>query len=109
MVELLISALVFGLPLLMGFVLARKKPDWGPFCVSFLSSLPLGVMFLIGGVLLPFTVSTPPCAGPPCPDPAPLYFWAMMIWGIIALLVGFGLGMVGHALGSKKRKKQASE
>jgi len=33
----------------------------------------------------------------------------MMIWGIIALLVGFGLGMVGHALGSKKRKKQASE
>lgn len=109
MVELLISVLVFALPLFTGFVLARKKPDWGPFRVSLLSSLPMGVLFLIGGLLLPFTVNTQPCAESPCPDPAPLYFWAMMIWGLIALLVGFGLGMVGHALGAKKHKKQLSE
>ncbi len=109
MVELLISALVFGLPLLVGFQLARRKPDWGPFRVSFLASLPMGVVFLIGAIILPFTVSTPPCAEPPCPDPAPLYFWAMLIWGIVALLVGFGLGMVGHAMGAKKHKKQPSE
>lgn len=104
MIELLVSALVFGLPIVVGFALARRKPDWGPFRVSFLSSLPLGVCFIVGALLLRMTVEAPVCSEPPCVDPAPLYFWAMLIWGIVALLVGFGLGMVGHALGAKKRK-----
>lgn len=108
MLELLVSVLVFGLPMLVGFMLARRKPGWGPFRVSFLSSLPMGLMFLLGAVLLRFTVENPPCAEPPCADTAPLYFWALLIWGIVALLVGFGLGMVGHALGSKKAKSKAS-
>ena len=109
MIEWVLPILAFVLPLLTGFILARKKPDWGPFRISFLSSLPIGIIFFVGAILVRLSIEAPACAEPPCANPAPLYFWALLIWGIIALLCGFGLGMVGHALGAKKRAKAAED
>lgn len=93
LIPLLYAVLAFGLPMLVGFVMARRKPEAGPFMASGLASLPAGAIFLVAAFFLRETA-----------DAAPYWAWALIVWGTVALLCGFGLGMVGHAMGTKGRK-----
>jgi hypothetical protein len=94
LIPLLYAVLAFGLPVAVGFVMARRRPVSGPFVASGLAALPAGAIFLIVAFSLRATA-----------DAAPYWAWGLIVWGIVALLCGFGLGMVGHALGSKSRNK----
>jgi hypothetical protein len=86
-------ALAFALPVLAGLALARLRPAMAaPFAAS-LSAVPLLVAF---GVL----VSALQASG----SVAPFGLLAVVVFGTMALLCGFGLGMVGHMLGSRRGK-----
>ncbi len=94
LIPLLYAVLAFGLPVVVGLVMASRRPESGPFVASGLAALPTGVVFLFLAYSLRETA-----------EAAPYWVWALIVWGIVALLCGFGLGMVGHAMGSKKREE----
>ncbi len=94
LIPLLYAVLAFGLPVVVGFVMARRKPEAGPFVASGLASLPTGTIFFVAAYSLRETA-----------DAAPYWAWALILWGTVSLLCGFGLGMFGHAVGSKRQGK----
>jgi hypothetical protein len=94
LIPMLYAVLAFGLPVVVGFAMARRKPEAGPFVASGLAALPAGVMFLVTAFQLRESAGS-----------APYWAWALIVWGTVALLCGFGMGMVGHAMGSKRRNK----
>ncbi|TIX50293.1 hypothetical protein [Alteraurantiacibacter aquimixticola] len=102
----LLIALAFAAPLALAYVLASRTPGTNPFTVAGIAALPMGVTFLLFALWLQSTVRAEPCvAGQACTDPTPFGLAALLVWGIVALLCGFGMGMVGHALGSKRHRK----
>jgi len=91
--SLALIALAFALPVLAGLTLARLRPAMAaPFAAS-LASVPLLVAF---GVLVATLQANDTVA--------PFGLLAVVVFGTMALLCGFGLGMVGHMLGSRRGK-----
>ena len=89
---LVLIALV--LPVAAGFVLARKRPTMPAFTASLVASLPLLAIF--GLLVADFATGD---------AEAPFGLAAALVFGTMALLCGFGLGMVGHMLGQKRPEK----
>lgn len=84
--------IAFALPVLCGFVLARKVPAMPGFRAGLWAMLPMLVAFGIYAAVLSRTVSgTSAYAGA-----------ALGVFGVVAATMGFGLGFFGHSLGRRK-------
>lgn len=88
---LLLALLAFLASALTGFLLARLKPTLASPLAALLASIPLLLTF---GVLAAFLNAMA--------QQAPFGLAALLVFGLICLLCGFGLGMVGHMLGSRR-------
>lgn len=86
-------ALAFALPLLAGFGLARLRPAMPAPFAALLAAVPMLAAFALLVAMLWASGSV-----------APFGVLAVAVFGTMALLCGFGLGMVGHLLGSRRRK-----
>ncbi|MFC3101104.1 hypothetical protein [Altererythrobacter lauratis] len=86
----LMILLALCLPVGAGFWLARKRPAMPAFTAALLASLPLMAVF---GLLVASFVSSG--------NSAPFGVAAALVFGTMALLCGFGLGMVGHKMGQR--------
>ena len=87
------TALAFALPMLAGFGIARLRPAIpAPFAAMF-AAVPMLAAFSLLVALLQASGNV-----------APFGFLAVAVFGTMALLCGFGLGMVGHMLGARRRK-----
>jgi hypothetical protein len=89
--SLTLIALAFALPVLTGFVIARLRPAMPAPFVAMLSAGPLLVAY---GLLIAYLISGGVSA--------PFGLAAVAVFGTMALLCGFGLGMVGHLLGNRR-------
>jgi hypothetical protein len=87
------TALAFALPLLAGFALARLRPAMPAPFAAMLAALPMLAAFGLLVAVLQASSSV-----------APFGVLAVVVFGTMALLCGFGLGMVGHMLGARRRK-----
>ena len=90
--ELAAILIAFALPMLCGFVLARKVPAMSGFRAATWAILPMLAAFgafaavLAGGV-----------------RGSSAYAWpALGVFGVVAATMGFGLGFFGHSLGRRK-------
>lgn len=111
MSEILISiaalvALAVGLiaPVLLAMQITKARPQWSGWLVTALSALPTGAPFLIFAAWIAATTDITPCAEPPCESFASLWFDVMLILGLLALLVGFGLAWAGRIAQLKRAK-----
>ncbi len=86
-------ALAFGLPVLAGFGLARHRPAMPAHFAAIISAVPLLAAF---GLLIGLLQGSGTAA--------PFELAAILVFGTICLLCGFGLGMVGHMLGNRRGK-----
>lgn len=86
-------ALSFGLPVLAGFLLARHRPAMPAPFAAIVSAIPLLAAF---GLLVGYLQGSG--------TTAPFGLAAILVFGTICLLCGFGLGMVGHMLGNRRGK-----
>ena len=91
--QLLLFLLVLLLPVIAGFAIARALPATGAPVAALLASTPL----LLAFVALAWWLLT---AG----EQAPYGFAAVIVFGTMALLCGFGLGMLGHMFGARRGK-----
>ena len=89
---LILLALTFSLPVATGFALARRR-HLAPAKAALLASVPMVAAFLALAAYLGSTEQA-----------APYWLAALVIFGLISLLIGFGLGMLGHAIGSQGRQ-----
>jgi amino acid permease len=89
--SLILLALALLSSVATGFALARVRPALAPPLAALLAAIPLVAAF---GILAAF-LST-------LAQQAPLGLAALLVFGLICLLCGFGLGMVGHMLGSRR-------
>ncbi|MFC3097588.1 hypothetical protein [Alteraurantiacibacter palmitatis] len=87
----LLILLALAMPVAAGFALARKRPAMAAFTAALLASLPLLAVFAL---LVASFVSSG--------NAAPFGVAAALVFGVMALLCGFGLGMVGHMLGQRR-------
>ncbi|MEO5706623.1 MAG: hypothetical protein ABIT10_05455 [Alteraurantiacibacter sp.] len=92
------SALLFlavlALPLLAGFALARARPQMSGFRAGLCASLVLLAAFLAYCWHL--------AGGQGAGQTTPLALPALLVFGLIAWLMGFGLAFFGHSLGRRK-------
>ena len=89
-----IIIVAFALPLASGFVLARLRPAMPGFTAGLWSMLPLLIAFLAyAGVLAATTRDQAPSA---------YALPALLVFGTVAALLGFGLGFFGHMLGRRR-------
>ncbi|MCL6251829.1 hypothetical protein M3P36_12355 [Altererythrobacter sp. KTW20L] len=86
-------ALAFALPLLAGFAFARLRPAMPAPFAAMLAAVPMLAAFGLLVAVLHASDSA-----------APFGTLAVVVFGSMALLCGFGLGMVGHLLGARRRK-----
>lgn len=92
--DFILALITVLLPVATGYALGRCRPALSALLVSLLSSLPLVlafgllVMALAGGEYA-----------------APFGLAAAVVFGLVALLCGFGLGMVGHMLATRRASK----
>ena len=92
--SILFFLLVMLLPLLAGFALARVRPQMSGFRAGLWASLVmLGTFLAYCGYL---AASQPPGQTTPYAVPA------IIVFGVIAWLMGFGLAFFGHSLGRRK-------
>ncbi|MES2698117.1 MAG: hypothetical protein V4647_00710 [Pseudomonadota bacterium] len=82
------------LPLLAGFVLARRYPQMSGFRAGLWASTALLAAFLAYAGYL--AMMQPPGQTTPYAVPA------LLVFGLIAWLMGFGLAFFGHSLGKRK-------
>lgn len=111
MSEILISFAAFAAlsvalvaPVLLGMQISKARPQWSGWLVTALSALPTGAPFLCFAAWIAATSDITPCAEPPCESAASLWFDVMMILGVLALLVGFGLAWAGRIAHLKRAK-----
>jgi hypothetical protein len=90
---LILAILAFGTSVATGFALARLKPAMSAPLAALLASVPLLLAF---GVLALFLTTLA--------QQAPFGMAALLVFGLICLLCGFGLGMVGHMFGARLGK-----
>lgn len=90
---LILLALAFAAPLLAGFALARLRPQMSGFSAGLWASLVLLAVFLAYSWYLAVQ-----SAG----QETPLALPALLVFGLIAWLMGFGLAFFGHSLGRRK-------
>lgn len=93
-VTAILALLALLLPVVAGVLLARARPQLGAPFAALLASLPL----LLAFALLALSLQS---GG----EKAPFGLAAVLVFGTIALLCGFGLGMVGHMLGLRSARK----
>lgn len=93
LIELAAIFIAFGLPVLAGFALTRKHPRLAAWKIAALGALPMVLCFC---ALVAYLASSG--------IDAPYGLASAMVFGVMAALVGFGLGMVGQAIASKGRK-----
>lgn len=86
----LLIALAFLSSVAAGYWLARRKPSLAAPLAALLAAVPLLLAF---GVLVYFLTTLA--------QQAPFGLAALLVFSLICLLCGFGLGMVGHLLGQK--------
>jgi hypothetical protein len=89
---LILLAVAFALPVLAGYGMARLRPTMAPPIAALLAAIPLLAAF---GILAAFLLTLA--------QQAPFGMAALVVFGMIFLLCGFGLGMVGHMLGMRRR------
>lgn len=89
------TVLLIGLAFLSsvgtGYALARQKPAMAAPLAALLASVPLLLAYAGLTVFLKSIAQQ-----------APFGLAALLVFGLICLLCGFGLGMVGHMLGSRR-------
>lgn len=94
MVSALVFLAVLALPLLAGFVLARTRPLMSGFQAGMWASLVLLAAFLAYAWYLAEVLGAD--------QTTPLALPALLVFGLIAWLMGFGLAFFGHSLGRRK-------
>lgn len=90
---LLLCLLALSLPIFTGFGMARARPDTSAPVAALLASVPLLLAFLA----LAWSLQ----AGG---EKAAYGLAAVLVFGTMALLCGFGLGMLGHTFGTRRSK-----
>lgn len=91
-VTLILLLLAFLAPVLAGFALARLRPQMSGFGAALVAALVLLAAFLAySGYLAQHSTGQTPLALP-----------ALLVFGLIAWLMGFGLAFFGHSLGRRK-------
>ncbi len=93
MTSALLFLAVLALPLLAGFALARVRPQMSGFQAGLWASLVLLAAFLAYAWYLASEQGA-------C-QTTPLALPAMLVFGLIAWLMGFGLAFFGHSLGKQ--------
>lgn len=89
---LILLALAFAAPLMAGFALARLRPQLSGFAAALRAALVLLALFLgYSWYLAEHSAGETPLAVP-----------ALLVFGLIAWLMGFGLAFFGHSLGKRK-------
>lgn len=92
LLDLATILIAFALPVLCGFVLARKVPAMPGFRAGMWSMLPMLAAFCLFALVLAGTVSGTSAFALP----------ALAVFGVVAATMGFGLGFFGHSLGRRK-------
>lgn len=90
---LILLTLALAAPVLAGFALARLRPQLSGFAAGLWASLVLLALFLAYCAHL--SVES---AG----QDTPLALPALLVFGVIAWLMGFGLAFFGHSLGRRR-------
>lgn len=115
MSDLLITAIVLialvvalAAPVLLAMQLTSLRPQWSPWLVTGLSALPTGLPFLAFAVWIAATADPAPCAERPCANVAALWVDSMLLLGLLALLLGFGLAWLGRFIAGKRKDKEGS-
>lgn len=88
---LILAVLAFLSSVATGFALARRKPALSAPLAALVSAVPLLLAF---GILAAFLTTLA--------QQAPFGVAALLVFGLVTLLCGFGLGMVGHMLGARR-------
>ncbi len=103
--QLVSFLLALAMPVWLGWLLARLFPAWAPGQAAGLASISLLLCFLWAAAAFYAAVEPASCGDEPCGDVAPYGLAALLIFGAVSLLVGFGLGLIGHWLGRRKRDR----
>lgn len=101
-----ILEIVFGLsywvvPVVLGYLLARFRPQMAWWKVGLLAGLPFALLMLGVAIWIALTADITTCANPPCHNMAPIFFWALLVGSVFTLAIGFGMGQVGRAFAPK--------
>ncbi len=89
----ILLTMAFAAPLLAGLALARLRPQLSGFAAGMWASLVLLAIFLAYSGYL---------AAGSAGQETPLALPALLVFGVIAWLMGFGLAFFGHSLGRRK-------
>lgn len=92
-VTLILLTIAFAAPLLAGFALARLRPQLSGFAAGLWASLVLLAAFLAYSGYL---------AANSAGQDTPLALPALLVFGLIAWLMGFGLAFFGHSMGRRR-------
>ena len=91
-VTLILLLLAFLAPMACGFALARLRPQMSGFAAALVAALALLAAFLaLSWYLAAHSTEQTELALP-----------ALLVFGLIAWLMGFGLAFFGHSLGKRK-------
>ena len=89
-------AILFVVPVLIGLGLFLFRSGMASWLCGLIATVPGAVAIFGMAAFIYITADMSPCETPPCHNTGPMWFYALLVVGVVNLAIGFGLGMVGY-------------
>lgn len=98
--------ILFVVPVLIGLGLVLFRSGMASWLCGLIATVPGAVAIFGMAAFIYITADMSPCETPPCHDTGPMWFYALLVVGVVNLAIGFGLGMVGYVLGRQLARRR---